>query len=485
MKIFIILSFILGVLVIYKYYTRKKCPEGTVGNNCEYNELDNCNGNGKVSLNNNGDPICSCNANFAGENCEKCKDGLIGYYQGCNYSDNKTCNGRGKVYINSNGDPYCICNHPFDGKNCEKCKKDFAGSECQYKSEEMCVGNGEVYVDKNDNPKCRCKDGWTGEYCNRNDKIRCNRNGIFDLDKNKCVCFDGFAGTTCQFSSEYCLNGGKLYDYNDRVTPAKISCSCKDGYKGSICQFDEKKICGERGILSVFTDINGNDVIAGCTCKGNFENKNKKDCTECKDGFYGINCDFSDKNCNGYPLSNLSEYPIISFDCKCPGETPFSELSGKDKISGKTCKYIDRETCNNRGYIETINNELSKFPEIKCKCDSPTYKGDKCESCITGFKGPNCEYSDSTTCNARGIVSDNGSCSCSSPYEGPNCNKCKNTNSNGKKYYELRLNEKLVCATEDDCNNRGKPSLLLSDGRIKCICNNGYTGDNCNTVFLK
>jgi hypothetical protein len=42
-------------------------------------------------------------------------------------------------------------------------------------------------------------------------------------------------------------------------------------------------------------------------------------------------------------------------------------------------------------------------------------------SCVTGFAGPICQYSDASTCNGHGSASDTGSCTCQTGYSGPSC----------------------------------------------------------------
>jgi hypothetical protein len=103
----IIILFLVGGILVYTFSKSKRekivpkitCPPGTAGINCQYSDIDNCNGRGKVIVDSKGNPLCKCLENYGGNNCEICKDGYGG--NNCEYSDIEICKGRGNVKINN------------------------------------------------------------------------------------------------------------------------------------------------------------------------------------------------------------------------------------------------------------------------------------------------------------------------------------------------------------------------------------------------
>jgi hypothetical protein len=114
------------------------------------------------------------------------------------------------------------------------------------------------------------------------------------------------------------------------------------------------------------------------------------------------------------------------------------------------------ECCNGRGVYK-----VDSSGNIGCDCTG------------TEYKGPKCQYSNLTTCNGRGDVSDNGFCNCRSNFKSTNglmCNECS-VGFYGPNCSRTRSNF---------CYDRGTPTI---DGS-KCICEadssgNIYQGLNC------
>ena len=66
--------------------------------------------------------------------------------------------------------------------------------------------------------------------------------------------------------------------------------------------------------------------------------------------------------------------------------------------------------------------------------------------CDAGKAGPDCQYSDVTTCNANGTANDDGSCGCKKTFAGANCeySDAQECNSNGV------VNDEGQCECKDE-----------------------------------
>ncbi|GMS87870.1 hypothetical protein PENTCL1PPCAC_10045, partial [Pristionchus entomophagus] len=95
-----------------------------------------------------------------------------------------------------------------------------------------------------------------------------------------------------------------------------------------------------------------------------------KRCTECLEGFTGVNCEFeiSDK-CASYPCINGGECTgnETMYECSCP-----SPYSGKQcQVNGDPCAEV---TCNNGGICITVLDDSVGV----CNC-SEKWQGKQCE----------------------------------------------------------------------------------------------------------
>jgi hypothetical protein len=522
--VFIILFLTVGFLIYRNKYKSKEivlridCPPGTAGEYCQYSDIDNCNGRGKVIVDSKGKPICKCLGNFDGNNCEICKSGYGGY--NCEYSDMEICKGRGKVAINNEKKPICVnCINPFDGRNCEKCLPGYGGKDCNvndtFCSDDNGIIRGKITTDQLGNPQCKCERGYFGKKwnpdvnmkissCNFTTSDKCNGRGYFDNNSQICTeCMDGYKGKFCEIDEILeCGTNGYISSYEYVNNIPVITCECSgtekqdpstssttpvptgskttkviSGYGGSKCQFNSFDICKGKGDILITTEKDSrgkitNEIVKCTNCVGNLTGDN---CEKCKPGFYGksFDCKFSNSYCNdgGIIVPNSD----TDFTCKCnPGDTYTKE----GKRSGKRCQFLDKTQCNDKGLISEILDETSNPPLVKCTCIDDRFTGDRCERCKDGLKGSDCQYSDETTCNGRGIVNNNGICDCFDSYEGPNCRSCKDT-FKGKQQVSINYNNKLYCLTNDYCNNRGTPVSILSNGNVKCACYAGFSGDQC------
>ncbi len=114
--------------------------------------------------------------------------------------------------------------------------------------------------------------------------------------------------------------------------------------------------------------------------------------------------------------------------------------------------------------------------------------------CDAGKAGPDCQYSDVTTCNANGTANDDGSCGCKKTFAGANCeySDAQECNSNGV------VNDEGQCECKDEwfsgvtasgevkqcslnpqqCHSHGEPSFDADDS-IACACEEDWKGVAC------
>jgi hypothetical protein len=180
--------------------------------------------------------------------------------------------------INSIGRTYC------------RCKAGFGGIDCRTK----------------------CPDGYNGINCD----IKCT-SGFFDEKYGICmcppggpqggkdctqVCNDNMGGLNCDVN---CING-----IIDRTTG---ECKCIMGYEGDSCSDIPTDICGKNASMissssaDYFTEgIFKTGII--CECLYGFDGNPYTECKECKDGYYGENCNCPKDNGTFFNKYEKNEY---------------------------------------------------------------------------------------------------------------------------------------------------------------------------------
>ena len=220
--IVVIILGIIGVILYFTVFRKKKCTSNSDCNNqvCNINgdcvdpdrKVENCSGENackapRICLND----VCECPSYES-----KAQDGKMIKMVGpnCEYND-ELCNNQG---IASN-DGKCVCNSytspatgkskQYIGKNCEMsdydCKKDDiygiknANGTCDY-----CSPNGKK--DETGNVACICNHGFLMPYCRQKyTDANCNRGKVNDTDTTtNCLCEDGWDPAT---DCKECLPG--------------------------------------------------------------------------------------------------------------------------------------------------------------------------------------------------------------------------------------------------------------------------------------
>ena len=400
-----------------------------------------CSGHGSCGT--TGD--CDCEKNyFNGPNG--------GCSQTCPVSTNgKICSGHG-VCEKIAGVPTCACEYGWRGTDCSvpcpgvretgnpcsghgqclvdysgtpttscNCNQKFRGEACEKECPGefvACTGHGQC----DDNAQCTCDSPaggitWVGEDCACSDFVTCNGNGNCNTN-GECVCIGNWGGKHCR--------------------------QCKENYYGSNCQHR----CNADGEPS--TDILGCYGRGTCTIL-DFGMSAERVVCEC----FGAKKIFDD----GKITTVFSNYEPLDNCRDCaPGYVPkitaVDQYGLPDGITVPCELYCDSLTCNNLG---ECNEDFGIPNEPLCHCDhGPQNKkhlddNNFCLTCETGWFPEDLHSPDGCS---NFCTTDIGS----APYNG---------------------NFPSICATGvvdcKHCNGHGTCS-----GRGECLCEEGYTGVECN-----
>ena len=126
---------------------------------------------------------------------------------------------------------------------------------------------------------------------------------------------------------------------------------------------------------------------------------------------------------NGNTLSCSDSKARIRYDtgsCKGNCNNYSSKAQGKDvTYKGNYCEYSDNDTCNANGVVDNNGNCVCNPGYVGATC---LYNTNSCGSngkvnpengsciCNQNYKGKSCQYSNQTTCKGQGTVDDNGNC---------------------------------------------------------------------------
>jgi len=428
------------------------CKPGFFGQQCEV-----CQCHQEGILNNycnveNG--MCTCKSMFMGDSCDTCKPGFdpthdpacgacqseFYGYENCRACE---CNIYGRVDNNCDLETgKCNCMDNFMGDKCETCQPGFFGQQCE---ECQCNVEGSLNTECNLEGKCNCKDNFMGDKCD--------------------TCKPGFFGQQCEECQ--CNLAGSLAESTECNLEGK--CNCKDTFMGDKCdtckpgffgQECEDCGCDETASLNKECDSNGK-----CSCNQNVKGDKCSECEEDKKGHplcHVTGC----KTRNGkdciFPFEYKGKnYTQCTTDKKKRKWIPFcatavksGKMSNKGQcLKDKSCQVCE---CNIHGRVD--NN--CDMDSGKCTCKS-NYKGDKCDTCETGFFGQQCE---ACNCNDGGSLNtecnlENGKCNCKANFMGDKC--------------------ETDCGKS--CNSEGTSSC---DPGV-CNCNELYDGDLCGTKYTK
>jgi Notch-like protein len=321
--------------------------------------------------------------------------------------------------------PTCACAAGYEGMVCSSCATGYhRASDDTCVADEACAettcANGGSCTVASGVAVCSCATGFAGARCD--------------------TCAPGFhseqaeSGTSC-VHDESCLPSTCSGGGTCAVVSGVVSCACAEGRTGTWCE----KFTGSC------------EASNPCSAHGTCNDSSGAVQCECALGFGGATCD----TCYaGYSATE---------DGQCV----------RDEVCGPaTCSFAG--TC-------TVVSGLTQ-----CSCDAG-YSGTLCDECGTGYHRAldrSCAADDSCSpaqCGAHGACSVTGGvagCLCDNGWAGPNCESCY------PGYHEESDGSVTTCVLDTRCTPttcRTHGTCSEDAGRVSCACDDGYSGDFCET----
>ena len=345
--------------------------------------------------------VYGCEEFFTGELCDSCILGKKGTNctekcsEGCDLEQGNCDKETGECPVCKEGKWGKECDQSCP-ENCAKCSKDGTCEECKedfyLNPEKKCIACAENCEGGCTIQGCTsCKeDKFYGEWCDspcpeRCEKSQCDRKG-------NCTCQEFFEGEKC----DHCEFGHTGYDCKDL---------CNEGCdinkeKGINCNQDGTCDC-KIGFFDYKCDQKCN---ANCDLKDGNCDKVSGSCSKCKDGYYGTQCE---KQCT----PNCIKCDINSGDClqcqdkffifeglceKCSNnclDSTCNSTTGRCEKCSKNDQYgpFCNSTCPLHCAMNTTEDRKCDRETGVCESCEPNFDGVKCDTCIDGKYGENCE----------------------------------------------------------------------------------------------
>ncbi|XP_052786630.1 uncharacterized protein LOC128221951 [Mya arenaria] len=434
-RLFNIAAYLKPATIAGTVHMAKHCTSGFTGDNCEVDNIDNCNNsqcheNSRCIDKINGyECICSSSGGFGGQYCNTSTDPC----------DDSPCqHGTCKSFENVRYE--CTCLDGYDGINCDN-----NINECNAHPD-ACMYGG-TCVDRVNGYQCNCMTGFTGEHC--------------ENVPNYCLPGDCQEGNVCYTS----------LDAHDGV------CSCDTRF------FEPVFICDMQDTTGTGLGDPVPEVIGGPRIVQSIQ--------ECKDLCqYETNCGYAiyqefptSKACILYRRGTLNETvnagsTLIKKDCSTEG-THYN--CNRNSIPCDTIACDNNGICSDNGYV-AICQCAAGFWGTRCQYSVDDCVNNNCQNgavcvdgyldftceCLEGFEGNQCETNTddcpglcTTTQGSCVDLVDGYNCVCKPGYQDSNC--------------ELEIDECLSypCKHGADCED------MVND--YSCMCEEGWTGKNCDT----
>jgi hypothetical protein len=451
---------------------------------------DSCSGHGSCVETEEGFG-CECDAGYAGQRCDACAagwadadgDGVCQPEAGCT---TETCSGHGSC-DDASGVPVCTCDAGYAGETCAECAPGYhddgqggcvADATC---GPDTCSGHGDC-DDSSGVPICSCDAAYAGAHCEG-----CAA-GYQDNDGDgSCLPDCASAGLDCSGHGQCTDGDGEAVCICDEGHSGPDCADCAAGYQDAdgdgACLPDCASAgldCGDHGQCSTASGT------ARCECDPGWAGAT---CSECAPGHHPDGqggCVLDDScqpnSCNGHGQCDDSSGQVVC-DCDEAYSGDHCELCAagyQDDDADGTCLPDCASAgldCGDHGQCSTASGTAA------CVCDTG-YTGQGCHLCDDGYQDEDGDGSCLPDCTSAGLdCGDHGQCStasgtaacvCDTGYTGQGCHLCDSG------YQDEDGDGSCLpdCDTvAPDCSGHGQCSD--ASGQVVCICDDGYTGDDC------
>eukprot|EP00702_Spironucleus_salmonicida_P002819 EST44110.1 Cysteine-rich membrane protein 2 [Spironucleus salmonicida] len=438
-----------------------------------------CSGRGSC-VEASGGQICTCEAGFAGANCE-----LNG--PACEVENCESCASEGvcgvcrpnfKLVGPGCAEMECedliknceICDGEFPAFSCTICGQEFTGKDCRTRCENgyvqfgedacgniscatnlPCSGNGTCAVDEVGNNVCGCKHGFAGRSC----EFRCDQSCASCVESTPANC------TSCpdqkylvDMKCVACSQVPNCIGCAQQLPDLHIKCvACADGFTGASCDWECP--AGQLRYKTEFCQSASCETAVPCNGNGTCQLAGSDFLCQCSSTTAGPDCGTlrAGKRCGSGPeIKNCT---------KCTSGLTCAECFMGASLSS------DALQCCARGCRGCESND----PDVCFGCDKgsakPFYDGGACKTCTE-------VYAQCQLCSQLGFLNKVTCEACAAPFTGAQCDlKC----APGERQFNGRFCQPATCKEHAPCTGEG--ACVPKGSNMACECVRGVGGTNC------